>query len=111
MTYERLRFSKFKKDSLQVSFSGASTHADITEFSNFLLQLKTQRFWSKTVGGFFYYFDFERNYDVLKSNSPCFLLNRNININENETESKMKNPRQIKTTLYMVIFRRKDDYK
>ena len=42
--------------------------------------------------GFFYYFDFERNYDVLKSNSPCFLLNKNININENETESKMKNP-------------------
>ena len=40
----------------------------------------------------FYYFDFERNYDVLKSKSPCILLNKNINSNKNETESKMENP-------------------
>ena len=32
--------------------SGAPTHADITEFSNFLLQYKNQRFDSKTVRGF-----------------------------------------------------------
>ena len=38
------------------------------------------------------YFNFERNYDVLKSKSQCILLNKNINFNENETESKMKNP-------------------
>ena len=40
----------------------------------------------------FYYFNFERNNDVLKSKSPCILLNKNINFNENETESKMENP-------------------
>ena len=40
----------------------------------------------------FYYFSFERNYDVLKSKSPCILLNKNINFNKNETESKMENP-------------------
>ena len=40
----------------------------------------------------FYYFNFERNYDVLKSKSPCILLNKNINFNKNETESKMKIP-------------------
>ena len=33
----------------------------------------------------FYYFNFERNYDVLK-------LNKNINFNKNETESKMEYP-------------------
>ena len=40
----------------------------------------------------FYYFIFERNYDVLKSMSPRILLNKNINFNKNETESKMENP-------------------
>ena len=40
----------------------------------------------------FYYFNFERNYDVLKSKSSCILLNKNINFNKNETESKMENP-------------------
>ena len=39
----------------------------------------------------FYYFNFERNYDVLKSKSRCILLNKNINFNKNETESKMEN--------------------
>ena len=40
----------------------------------------------------FYYFNFKRSYDVLKSKSPCILLNKNINFNKNETESKMENP-------------------
>ena len=40
----------------------------------------------------FYYFNFERNYDVLMSKSPCIFLNKNISFNENETESKMGNP-------------------
>ena len=39
-----------------------------------------------------YYFYFERNYDVSKSKSPCFLLNKNIKFNKSETESKMDNP-------------------
>ena len=41
-----------------------------------------------------HYFNFERNYEVLKSKSPCILLNKNINLNKSETESKMENPRQ-----------------
>ena len=40
----------------------------------------------------FHYFDFENNYNVLKSESTCFLLNKNINFSKNETELKMKNP-------------------
>ena len=50
----------------------------------------------------FYYFNFERNYDVfmtfslwimtLKSKSQCILLNKNINFHKNKTESNMENP-------------------
>ena len=47
---------------------------------------------AKLCGWLFYYFNFERNYDVLKSKRPCFLLNKSINFNKNETELKMKNP-------------------
>ena len=44
----------------------------------------------------FYYFNFERNCDVLKSKSSCILLNKNIiNFNKNETESKMGNPTEV----------------
>ena len=32
------------------------------------------------------------NYEVVKSKSSCFLLNKNIKFNKNEMESKMKNP-------------------
>ena len=35
------------------------------------------------------------NYDVLKSKSPCILLNENINLNKNETESEIENPIQL----------------
>ena len=40
----------------------------------------------------FYYFSFERNYDMLISKSAWILLNKNINFNKNETESKTENP-------------------
>ena len=40
----------------------------------------------------FYCFNFERNYDVLKSKSPCILLNKNINFNKNDMELKLENP-------------------
>ena len=42
----------------------------------------------------FYYFNFQTNYDVLKSKSPCILLNKNIKFSKNETESKKENPAQ-----------------
>ena len=48
--------------------------------------------WEQNCAWLFYYFHFERNYDVLKSKSPCILLNKNINFNKNKTESKMENP-------------------
>ena len=50
------------------------------------MQLKNQRSRNKNVCGFFYYFQFEKNYDVLRSKSPCILLNKNINFYKSETE-------------------------
>ena len=85
LTFTKLRFSELKR---------APTHTDIIEFSNFLLQLKNQRSVTKTVW-LFYYFNFERNYDVLKPTSPRNLLNENVNFDKNKTESKMENPTQI----------------
>ena len=54
----------------------------------------------------FLYFNFERNYDVLKSKSPCILLNENINFNKNEMKSKMENPthnfREVNLVLQLI---------
>ena len=37
-----------------------------------------------------YYFNFEKSYDLLKSRSPCILLNKKVNFDKNETESTME---------------------
>ena len=47
--------------------------------------------WEQNCVWIFYYFNFERNYDVLKSKNLCFLLNKNINFNRNEMEPKVEN--------------------
>ena len=53
----------------------------------------------------FYYFSFERNYDILKSKSLCILFNKNINFDKNKTESKMENPtHSFKETNLMLQF-------
>ena len=87
-TFSKLRFPG---QIPQVSFWGAPTHADIIDF-NLLVAAQKSEFWEQNCVWFFCYFDFERNYDVLKSKSPCILFNKNINFNETETESKMENP-------------------
>ena len=51
----------------------------------------------------FCYFNFERNYDVLKSKSPCILLNKNINFDKNETELEMENPTNILRVMNLVL--------
>ena len=61
----------------------------IFNYFSSLLNLKNQKFGSKSICRFF---NFERNYNILKSKSPCFLLNRKVNFSKCETESKMKNP-------------------
>ena len=79
-----LRFSKFKNS------SWIFMEPQLTQLS---FNFKTC--WNlKAIGVFaivcvwpFYHFDFERNYNVLNSNSLCFLLNKNINYNQNKMES------------------------
>ena len=69
---EELTFSKLQA---QVSFWGAPVF-------NVLMKLKYEWSGRKTVCVWlFYYFNFERNYDVLKSKILCILLNKNINLN------------------------------
>ena len=51
----------------------------------------------------FYYFSFESNYEVLKSKSPCILLNKNENFNKNEAESKIGNLTHIFTETNLVL--------
>ena len=51
----------------------------------------------------FYYFNFERNYDALKSKSSYILLNKNINFDKNETESKMKYPKRSFTETNLLL--------
>ena len=57
-----------------------------------LAATETSEVWEQKYVWLLYCFDFERNYEVLKSQSPRILLNKNINFNKNETVSKMENP-------------------
>ena len=54
--------------------------------------------------GFSIIFYFEKNYDVLKSKSSCFTLNKNINFDKNETELKMKNSTHSFSEMNLVWF-------
>ena len=49
-------------------------------------------------------FEFERNHDVLKSKSPCILLNKNINFSKNETELKMEDPTHSFSEKNLVLY-------
>ena len=86
LTFSKLLFCKFKKLVTRSNW-GAPTHAVITEFSNFFLQLKNQKSESKNLCGFSIILIFN---GILAFS--FFLLNKNINFNKNETESKIENP-------------------
>ena len=79
------------KNLSQVSFGELQLTEVSLNFKTFCYNVKIRGLGPNCVS-LFYYFDFERNYGVLKSKSPCILLNININFNENETESKMVKP-------------------
>ena len=91
MTYSKLRFSKFKKFVSRSVFGQLQLMQISLNFQTSCCNIKARRLGAKLCGHF-YYFYFERSYDVLKSKSPYFLLNKNINFNKNEAESKMENP-------------------
>ena len=81
--------------------SNSRWYHDIIEFSNFFLQLKNYvcklfvKSRSKTMRGFSIFLWRFMSYDVLKSKSPCILLNKKIKFDKNETESKMGNITQL----------------
>ena len=84
MTYSKLGFCEFKQ------FVSRSVFVELQLMKaqlNFPISCCNSK-----IRGLLDYFYFERNYDALKSRSPCFLLNKNITFNKNETESKMGNP-------------------
>ena len=90
-TFSNLRLSGFK------TFVTRSVFGEL-QLRQISLNFKFSEFsevWEQNCVRFFYYFNFERNYDVLKSKSPCVLLNKNMNFNMNKTESKMKNPTHV----------------
>ena len=84
-------FSKFKKLVSRSVFRELQLLHISLNFQTYCCNIKSEVLKQINVW-LFYYFYFESNYSVLKSNSPCFLLNKNINFNKNKTESKMENP-------------------
>ena len=89
--FSKLLFSWFKKfDTSQ--FFGGSNSCRYHWILKLLVATYRSEVWEQNFVWFFYYFNFERNYDVSKPKSPCILLNKTINFSKNETESKMENP-------------------
>ena len=87
-TFSKLSFSRFKNFFTRSVFKELQLKQILMNFKNTCSNLKIS---GHICAWHFYYFNFERNYDVLKSKSLCILLNKNINFNKNKTESKMEN--------------------
>ena len=54
--------------------------------------------WEQNCEWLFHYFNFERNSEVLKSKSPCFLLKKNTNFNKTRRNGKWKIPQTFTET-------------
>ena len=89
-TFSKLRFSGFKKFVTRSVFRELQLKQISLNFKTSCCNLKIRGLGAKLCVTFLFFFTFERNYDVLKSKSPCILLNKNIQFNKNETESKME---------------------
>ena len=89
-TFSKLRFSGFKRFVTRSVF-GELQLTQIWVNSKTCFNLKITDLGAKPCVVFLF-FNFKRNYGVLKSKRPCILLNKNKNFNKNETESKMENP-------------------
>ena len=87
MTFSKLRFSTFEKFVTKSVLGSCDSLNFITSCCN----LKSRGLGAKNYVWLFYYFNFEKNYDVLSSESQCILLNKNKKFNKNETVSKLEN--------------------
>ena len=73
-------------------FLGSSNSRRYRRILKLLVATSKSEIWEQNCVWLFYYFNFERNYDVLKSKRSCIFWNKNINFNKNETKSKIENP-------------------
>ena len=94
--FPKFQFSKFKKFVSRIVFIELQLTQISLNFKISYCNLKIRdlgaKLWEQSCVWLFYFFNFERNYDVLNSKSAYILLNKNVNFNKNEMESKMKNP-------------------
>ena len=77
LTLSKLQFSIFKKSVTRSglgSSNSRSCHIILKDF----ITIKKSEVWRQNCLWLLYHFDFETNYDVFKSKSPCILLNKNI---------------------------------
>ena len=88
-TLSKLRFSGFKNLITRSVFGKLQLTQKSLNFKTSCYNLKIISLGLKLCVAFL--FSFERNYDVIKSQNPCILLNKKINFNEDKTKSKMKN--------------------
>ena len=72
-TFSKLRFSGFKKFVTRSVFGELQFTKISLNFKTSCRKLKMRGLGAKLCVRLFYYFNFERNYDVLKSKSPCIL--------------------------------------
>ena len=88
-------FSNFDFLSLKVTRSvlGSSNSRRYHWILKLLIATYKSDVWEQNCVRLFYYFNFERSYDVKKLKGPWLLLNKNINFNKNQMESKMENPK------------------
>ena len=103
LTFSKLCFSTFKKFVPGSVFGELQLTQMSLNFRTSCCNLKTRDLGAKLCVT---WFNFESNYGVLNSKSPCFLLNKNINFNKNKAELKMENPthsfREINLMLQLI---------
>ena len=92
LNLQKLHVSGFKKSVTRFVFEELKLTQRSLNFKTSCCNLKTRVLGAKMCVAFLI-FDFERNYDVLKSKSRCNSLSKTINFNKNQTESKMENPK------------------
>ena len=93
-TFSKLPFSGFKKFVTRSVFWELPLMQISLNFKTSCCDLKTD-VWEQNFVRRFYHFNFERNYDVLKSKSQCTLLNKNINLIKTKRNRKWKIPHTV----------------
>ena len=76
-TFSKLRFSGFKKFVTSSVFGELKLTQITMNFKTSCCNLNSV-VWKQNCAWLFYYLNFERNYNVLKSKSLCFLLSKKI---------------------------------